>query len=201
MTAGDGELPFVPVATATRSGSQLQIRRPFNAMNNCKVLLLCLAALSSCAAKWLSMPFLGMTLTGAAGRGPTPAVTRNMGAPRPPCDKLNRVEQRPEDSDRAEEAHLLADVGKAVRAQITDIEVHMSEELARRCVAAWEREDSSTIPADESGPEQITRHRAGVAALIGLAIKERGLRRGDRVVVTLDMGLVGAAVQAADEDK
>lgn len=98
-----------------------------------------------------------------------------------------------------EEARLLADVGIALRAQVSEIEVRLPSQLARRCVEAWERDDQSVVPSDETPPERAARHRAGTVALIGLAVKELGAPLDGDVLLSLDVGVIGLAMDAADE--
>jgi len=100
---------------------------------------------------------------------------------------------------RSREAGTLGEIGALLaRLQLPEVDVHLPGDPARAAVAAWERDDLG-----DSGPEtpeqHLQRHRAGSLALIGLAIKERGRWQDDEVVVALDAGLVGLAVDAADD--
>jgi len=107
------------------------------------------------------------------------------------------VEPRLRYADRSSEEQLLADLGTVLRAQIDEIEVRLPVELATRCVAAWERDDLSAIPDDETQAERTSRHPAGVAALIGLAVKARGVTRRTEVIVNLDIAVGHVAAEGA----
>jgi len=80
------------------------------------------------------------------------------------------------------------------------IRVVVPQRLAEQAVAAWQREDDEVIGQPEDPAARIRRHRAGVLALIGLSITERGQRdvNGD-TVVDLDLELLGVAMESADD--
>lgn len=100
---------------------------------------------------------------------------------------------------RATEAATLAEVGAALRAaDLPPVEVRLPADLARRAVAAWERDDTVPLVDPEPIADRHTRHLAGTLALIGLAIKDRGTTDGDDVVVALPIELAGVAMDAAD---
>lgn len=100
---------------------------------------------------------------------------------------------------RVTEAATLAEMGAVLRAAaLPPVEVRLPAGLADRAVAAWERDDTVPLVNPEPIPDRQTRHLAGTLALIGLAIKERGSREGDEVVVALPVELAGVAMDAAD---
>jgi hypothetical protein len=100
---------------------------------------------------------------------------------------------------RTTEAATLAEVGAVLRAaSLPPVEVRLPVELARRAVAAWERDDTAPLVDLEPLADRHTRHLAGTLALIGLAIQERGTQHGDDVVVALPVELAGVAMDAAD---
>lgn len=101
---------------------------------------------------------------------------------------------------RAEESRLLAELGAALwsQGQHLTVTVLLSSELADAARAAWERDDESSIEG-ESPQQARDRADAGHLALIGLAVKERGIPRQDGTVrVTVDAWQIGAALEAAD---
>lgn len=80
------------------------------------------------------------------------------------------------------------------------IEVRIPRGLAEAAVAAWSRDDDgSGATSGETYELREARHRAGVLALIGLSITERGQWEHDEVVVKLDPVLLGVAIDAADD--
>ncbi|WP_143249910.1 MULTISPECIES: hypothetical protein [Amycolatopsis] len=100
---------------------------------------------------------------------------------------------------RVAEAATLAEVGAVLRASVLPpVLVRLPEDLARRAVAAWEREDTVPLVDPEPLGDRRVRHLAGTLALIGLAISERGDWTGDEVVVPLPVELAGVAMDSAD---
>jgi hypothetical protein len=96
-----------------------------------------------------------------------------------------------------EDAQALADIGRALEGhEFPTIRVRLPVALADRAVAAWMREDEAE--PDESPSERIWRQRAGVLALIGLAVQERGAADGDGVEVALPADLVANAIDAIE---
>jgi hypothetical protein len=98
---------------------------------------------------------------------------------------------------RADEADKLARIGEILEGvELPDVEVRLPRELADAAVAAWDRDDLQDVAET---PEQLRlRHRAGTLALIGLAVKEHGRPEDTAVVVPLNAGLIGIAVDACD---
>lgn len=76
--------------------------------------------------------------------------------------------------------------------------MRLPQTLADLALAAWEREDAD-VTAKETCEQRLIRHRAASRALIGLAVRERGRREGDEIIVELSPDLVGAALTAADD--
>lgn len=103
-------------------------------------------------------------------------------------------------TDRAQEAGTLAEIGRVLFSQDTEVTVRLPPDLAEAARKAWRRED---LGAGESGvespEERRTRHRAGTLALIGLSIEENGVDVDGEVEVRLDAWFVGDALEAADE--
>jgi hypothetical protein len=100
---------------------------------------------------------------------------------------------------RSDEA-ILAAIGREFKHQETVVEVRITKALADQAVAAWERDETETIP-DETPAARQLRHRSGALALIGLAIQERGRVDGDGVVLELNSWQIGDALNAADESR
>jgi hypothetical protein len=101
---------------------------------------------------------------------------------------------------RSREARTLGEIGALLaRLQLPEVDVRLPGELARAAVAARERDDLDDSPGRETPEQRLKRHHAGSLALIGLAIKERGRWQEDEVVAALNAGLVGEAVDAADD--
>jgi len=99
----------------------------------------------------------------------------------------------------ASDAALLAEIGGALFPQETRVRVRLPRSLAERAVMSWDREDFEGDLPPETLERRVVRHRAGFAALIGLAIEECGQTEGEEVVVELDAWEIGAAFEAADE--
>jgi hypothetical protein len=98
---------------------------------------------------------------------------------------------------RETEAETLAELGAVFRAvDLPGIEMRVPRGLAERAVQAWERDDVDEL-GPETAEEREIRHRAGMLALIGLTITERGRVEGDEVVVTLPVEFIGAAIVVA----
>jgi len=76
------------------------------------------------------------------------------------------------------------------------VSFRLPQALADAAVRAWERDDLDDVP--ETPAQRLARHRAATLALIGVAIKERGVRDGDEIVVPLDAGLIALAMDAAE---
>jgi hypothetical protein len=96
---------------------------------------------------------------------------------------------------------MLGEIGAFLRsADLPRIRVVLPQRLAQEAVAAWQRDDDGVIGRPEDPAGRMRRHRAGVLALIGLAITERGQRdvNGD-ILVDLDAELVGVAMDSADD--
>lgn len=98
---------------------------------------------------------------------------------------------------RSDEA-VLAAIGREFQGQGTVVEVRIPKALADQAIAAWERDETETVPRETLAECQV-RHRSGALALIGLAIQERGRVVGDTVVIELDSWQIGDALNAADE--
>jgi hypothetical protein len=97
------------------------------------------------------------------------------------------------------QAALLGEIGAVLaRAELPNIEVRLPAMLARAAVEAWEYNAREDIK-EETLEQRVERNQAGAVALIGLAVSEHGRNNGDEVVVELSPGLIGAALDAADE--
>jgi hypothetical protein len=98
-----------------------------------------------------------------------------------------------------DDAALLARIGVSLsRAELPEVEVRLPEHLARAALAAWERDERGGLDR-ETFEQRIVRHRAAALALIGLAVSEHALPDGDEVIVRLPPGLIGSALDAADD--
>jgi hypothetical protein len=105
-----------------------------------------------------------------------------------------------EESQYREDAQVLGEVGWSLsRAELPLVEVRLPRALGAKAVAAWEREGNEGPLDPDSYEQRVQRHRAGTLRLIGLSIVERGRWDGEQVVVPLGPGLIGAAVDAADD--
>lgn len=105
-------------------------------------------------------------------------------------------------SERQREADLLAEVGRWLFPQDLRVRVRLPASLADRAVAGWERYDvdGDDVAVREGTDQRALRHQAGALALIGLRIKEHGLRDGrGNVVVDLDAWQIGHALDAAEQ--
>ena len=102
---------------------------------------------------------------------------------------------------RAEDADVLAEIGRYLFIQRTKVSVRLSRSLAERALTAWERPeelDPQPLPT-ETAEQRAARHFAGTLGLIGLCVQERGSWVGDEVIVSLDALFVGDAYRAAHE--
>ncbi len=118
-------------------------------------------------------------------------------AGRPYRDLMSEEELR--EQWRQDELVLGAIGHRFERVLLPTVTVRLPRELAERAAEAWDRDDGG----GELGPEDATarqrRHRAGTLALIGAAVRERGRRDGDEVVVELGAELIALAVDAGDD--
>src|SRR5262249_31718438 len=97
-----------------------------------------------------------------------------------------------------EDAQVLAELGRTLAGTAMPVgEGRIPRNPAEQAVTAWRRDDDAP-DADESPEQRVYRHRAGVLALIGLSIRERGTNVADDVVVDLAADLVAATVDAAE---
>lgn len=99
----------------------------------------------------------------------------------------------------AEEARLLAEVGKWLFAQPTTVQIRLPRSIAAVAVASWERDGDEGPLAPETYLQRAVRHQAGTLALIGLCIQKGGVEDGEDIVVSLPSWYVGLALEAADE--
>ena len=82
--------------------------------------------------------------------------------------------------------------------KLPDVGVRLPKALADVAVAAWGRDHEEESDPEDS-KQHIQRRRAGSLALIGLSIVNDGRPDGDVVVVGLQPGLIGDALDAADD--
>lgn len=95
---------------------------------------------------------------------------------------------------------LLAQIGRALASQETEVEVRLPRDLADAAVRAWERTDSDATGLEtETCEQRVLRQRAGALALIGAALEDRGREDRDEVVVRLAAWFIGDALNAADD--
>jgi hypothetical protein len=95
----------------------------------------------------------------------------------------------------AADADLLREIGAVLALQPTRILVHLPANLAERAEAAWHRDESGE-PGVGSTEERENRSHAADVALIGLAVRQSGIRTADHVAVELGAIEVGAALVA-----
>jgi hypothetical protein len=99
-----------------------------------------------------------------------------------------------------EDALLLGVIGhRLAQVEPPEVTVRLPSVLAERAAAAWDRDDGDGPLGPEDAAARLTRHRAGTLALIGAAVRERGRREGDEVVVELGAELIALAVDAEDD--
>jgi hypothetical protein len=97
------------------------------------------------------------------------------------------------------DALLLGAIGhRLVHVSLPEVTVQLPYALAARAAAAWDRDDDGPL-GPEDAATRLDRYRAGTLALIGLAVRERGRREGDDVVVELGADLIARAVDASDD--
>ena len=95
---------------------------------------------------------------------------------------------------------LLGAIGHQLgHVSLPEVTVRLPSALAAQAVAAWDRDDGDGPLGPEDADARLRRHRAGTLALIGVAVRERGRREGDSVVVELGAELIALAVDAADD--
>ena len=97
------------------------------------------------------------------------------------------------------DASVLAALGSQfLRMKLPNVEVQVPRALADKAVAAWERDEEGSLDPEDLA-QRIARHRAASLALIGLSIVNGGLLDSDEIVVGLQPGLIGDALNAADD--
>jgi hypothetical protein len=98
-----------------------------------------------------------------------------------------------------DDAQVLVELGRTFAGTAMPVvEVRIPKDLAQQALAAWRRDDDEP-DAGESQEQRVYRHRAGVLALIGLSIHERGKEVADAVIVDLGADLITAAVDATED--
>ncbi len=99
-----------------------------------------------------------------------------------------------------DDARLLGVIGhRLARVQLPEVTIRLPPALADRAAAAWDRDDGDDPLGPEDAAARIARYRAGTLALIGAAVRQRGRREGDEVVVELGAELIALAVDAGDD--
>jgi hypothetical protein len=99
-----------------------------------------------------------------------------------------------------EDALLLGVIGHRLeQVELPEVTVRLPSVLAERAAAASDRDDGEGPLGPEDAAARLTRHRAGTLALIGAAVRERGRREGDEVVVELGAELIALAVDAGHD--
>jgi hypothetical protein len=96
------------------------------------------------------------------------------------------------------DAASLAAIGRHLAGtDVPSVTVRLPGALASLATAAWDRDESG--PDEPETVEQAElRRQAGALALIGLSVSKTGRPDGEFVVVELDAGLLGDALNAAD---
>jgi hypothetical protein len=98
------------------------------------------------------------------------------------------------------DALLLGEIGQRLTdVSLPQVTVRLPSAPADRAAAAWDRDDSGDPLGPENAVARLRRDRAVTLALIGAAIRERGRREGDEVVVELGADLITQAVDAAED--
>jgi hypothetical protein len=99
-----------------------------------------------------------------------------------------------------DDAATLARIGVALSAaDLPRVEVRIPTELADAAVAAWQHDDEDGDLGPETVEQRQSRHRAAALALIGLSIETSSRVENDHIVVELNAGLIGSAIDAADD--
>jgi hypothetical protein len=98
----------------------------------------------------------------------------------------------------AEDRKVLVAVGQRLFDQSLRVEVRLPARLAEAALKAWQRDDTGDLPNPETDLQRRVRHDAGVLALIGLSVEQRGVTDGEDIIVDLDAWYVGGARDAAD---
>lgn len=115
------------------------------------------------------------------------------------CDMLREVTTDDPYELWEQDAALLAEIGRHLFSQTTQVRVRLPRSLAAAAVAKWERDgDEGPLPP-ETALQTAVRHKAGTVGLIGLCIENRGVDDGDEIVVDMPSWYVGLALEAADE--
>jgi hypothetical protein len=97
------------------------------------------------------------------------------------------------------DALLLGEIGHQLEhVSLPTVMVRLPSALADGAAAAWDRDDDGPLGTEDAAA-RLQRLRAGTLALIGLAVRERGRREGDDVVVELGADLIALSVDAADD--
>jgi hypothetical protein len=98
------------------------------------------------------------------------------------------------------DAILLGEIGQRLTdVSLPEVTVRLPSALAERAAAAWDRDDSGDPLGPENAIARLRRNRAATLALVGAAVRDRGRREGDEVVVELGADLITQAVDAADD--
>jgi hypothetical protein len=98
------------------------------------------------------------------------------------------------------DARLLQLIGhRFARIPLPTVTVGLPGELAEQAAAAWDRDDVGPATPEDAAA-RLERTRAATLALIGAAVRERGRKEGDDVVVELGADLITHAVDAAEDD-
>jgi hypothetical protein len=98
------------------------------------------------------------------------------------------------------DAILLGEIGQRLTdVSLPEVTVRLPSVLAERAAAAWDRDDSGDPLGPENAIARLRRNRAATLALVGAAVRDRGRREGDEVVVELGADLITQAVDAADD--
>jgi hypothetical protein len=97
------------------------------------------------------------------------------------------------------DALLLGAIGhRLAQVELPTVTIRLPSALAELAGTAWDRDDDGAL-GPEDAAARLARHRAGTLALIGAAVRERGRREGDEVVVELGAELIALAVDAGDD--
>jgi hypothetical protein len=98
------------------------------------------------------------------------------------------------------DALLLGAIGhRLAHVSLPEVIVRLPYALAAQAAEAWDRDDGDGPLGPEDAAARLRRHRSGTLALIGAAVRERGRREGDDVVVELGAELIALAVDASDD--
>lgn len=99
----------------------------------------------------------------------------------------------------AQDAQLLAEVGRHLFDQDTRVQVRLPRAMAAAAVARWEGDGDDRPLAPATDVQRAVRHQAGTLGLIGLCVQNSGVEDGNDIVVDMPSWYIGLALEAAGD--